>query len=187
MEEEKMILNDGQYDEQYDLEIKTHQISVSADVLADKGWYKLADDELVVKKAVLSKEETEWFEKYKVLPFFDDGSDNFSRKVFDKSIEYLEDWDKQSDFLNRLSQAYFTGYTIKEKKYYIKLEFNRPDMSYLNINEFGVWFLSSKHELADTKTQFTQAEIDEMQKYSRAKGLDLNVLKVEVPDDELED
>ena len=33
-----------------------------------KGWYKLADDEQIVKKAVLSKEEAEWFEKYKNLP-----------------------------------------------------------------------------------------------------------------------
>lgn len=186
MEEEKMILNDGQYDEQYDLEIKTHQISVSADVLADKGWYKLADDEQVVKKAVLSKEETEWFEKYKVLPFFDDGSDNFSRKAFDKSIEYLEDWDKQSDFLNRLSQAYFTGYTIKEKKYYIKLNFNDYGANYLGMDDDG-WFWDNPTDFGDYPTWFTQEEINQMQKDPQAKGLDLNALKVEVPEDELED
>lgn len=37
------------------------------------------------------------------------------------------------------------------------------------------------------RSQFTQTEIDEMQKDPRAKGLDLNVLKVEVPEYELED
>lgn len=181
MTEEKMILNDGQYD----FEMKTRQVSASADVLADKGWHKLASNEQIVKKAVLSKEEAEWFEKYKGLPFFDDGSDNFSRKAFDKSIEYLEDWDKQSDFLNRLSQAYFTGYTIKEKKYYIKTNFYTSD-SYLNVDN-DRWFWDTPYEFDGYQTQFTQEEIDRMQKDPQAKGLDLNELKVEVPDNELED
>lgn len=37
------------------------------------------------------------------------------------------------------------------------------------------------------RSQFTQDENDEMQKDPRAKGLNLNVLKVEVPEDELEE
>lgn len=194
MTEEKMILNDGQYDEQYDLEIKTHQISVSADVLAGKGWYKLADDEQVVKKAVLSKEEAEWFEKYKDLRFYDlplyadDSSNHFTKKLSNKMVQYREDWKKRADFFNRLSQAYFTGYTIKkEKKYYIKLNFNRGPV-YLNVNKkTGNWFFETRSETSSYKTQFTQEKIDAMQKDPRAKGLDLNVLKVEVPEDELED
>lgn len=118
---------------------------VTQDTMNKKGWYKLADDEQVVKKAVLSKEEAEWFEKHKDLPYFDgDSDDYFSQKVFDKMMEYREgfedwedfkDWKKPNGFHNRLSQAYFTGYTIeKEKKYYIKLNFNRGPV-YLNVNK----------------------------------------------------
>ncbi len=62
-----------------------------------KGWYKLADDEQVVKKAVLSKEEAEWFEKYKDLPFYDlplyadDSSNHFTKKSSNKMVQYRED------------------------------------------------------------------------------------------------
>ncbi len=171
---------------------------VTQDTMNKKGWYKLADDEQIVKKAVLSKEEAEWFEKYKNLPYFDgDSDDYFSQKVFDKMMEYREgfedwkdfkDWKKPNDFHNRLSQAYFTGYTIKkEKKYYIRLNFNRGPV-YLNVNKkTGNWFFETISETSSYKTQFTQEKIDEMQKDPRAKGLDLNVLKVEVPEDKLED
>lgn len=165
---------------------------VKQEMMNKKGWYKLADDEQVVKKAVLSKEEAEWFEKHKDLPYFDgDSDDYFSQKVFDKMMEYregFEDWKKPNDFHNRLSQAYFTGYTIeKEKKYYIKLNFNRVSAC-LNINEItDSWFFETRTENSFYKNQFTQTEIDEMQKDPRAKGLDLNVLKVEVPENELED
>ena len=68
---------------------------------------------------MLSKEEAEWFEKYKNLPYFDgDSDDYFSQKVFDKMMEYREgfvdwkdfkDWKNPNDFHNRLSQGYFTG------------------------------------------------------------------------------
>lgn len=158
---------------------------VKQEIMNKRGWYKLADDEQIVKKAVLSKEEAEWVEKYKDLPFYECTSSNhFTSKLFDK-LSRFRGWQKRADFLKRLTQAYFNGYVSKkEKKYYIKLEFNRSDVSYLNINEFGVWFLSSKHELADAKTQFAQSEIDKMQKDPRAKGLDLNALKIEVPEDE---
>ncbi len=161
---------------------------VKQEMMNKRGWYKLADDEQIVKKAVLSKEEAEWFEKYRRFPLFADDSTNFSREAFNKSREYRGDCYKQNDFLNRLSQAYFTGYTIKkEKKYYIKLNFNRGPV-YLNVNKTtGNWFFETRSETSSYKTQFTQEKIDAMQKDPRAKGLDLNVLKVEVPEDKLED
>lgn len=159
---------------------------VTQETMNQKGWYKLADNEQVVKKVALTKEEAECLEKYKDLPFFDHNSDNFSRKVFNKSREYRGDWDKQNDVINRLSQAYFTGYTIKEKKYYIRLNFNRGPV-YLNVNKkTGNWFFETRSETSSYKTQFTQEKIDAMQKDPRAKGLDLNVLKVEVSEGELE-
>ncbi|MCR1897270.1 hypothetical protein NSA02_10750, partial [Ligilactobacillus murinus] len=71
--------------------------------------------------------------------------------------------------------------------YYIKLNFNRGPV-YLNVNKTtGNWFFETRSETSSYKTQFTQEKIDAMQKDPRAKGLDLNVLKVEVPEDKLED
>ena len=158
---------------------------VTQETMNREGWYKLADDEQVVKKAELTKEEAEFVEKNNALEFL---TSNLERSFSTTAITYALKQSNKSDVYTRLIQSYFNGYIVeKEPKYYIKLEFNRSDVSYLNINEFGVWFLSSKHELADAKTQFTQTEIDKMQKDPRAKGLDLNVLKVEVPADELED
>lgn len=185
MTEEKMILNDGQYD----LDMRTREVSASADVLADKGWHKLDDDEQIVKKVGLTKKEAEWLEKHKDLPFFvTDSNKHFSKAVFDYSMEY--DLDKQEHFLNRLTQAYFTGYMIKkETKYYIKLNFgDNKYYKYLRADRYsGSWYWGSKPPTPLGKSQFTQSEIDVMQKDPQAKGLDLNALKVEVPDDELED
>lgn len=187
MEEQKLMPQDGTY--KYDN--RTRQVSVSEEQLKKAGYVKLADDEQIVKKAVLSKEEAEWFEKYRRFPLFADDSTNFSREAFNKSREYRGDRYKQNDFLNRLSQAYFTSYTIeKEKMYYIKLGFDNRDCVgvYLNVNErTGNWLFGTRRETLFYKTKFSQTEIDGMQKDPRAKGLDLNVLKVEVPEDELED
>ncbi len=47
----------------------------------------LHDDEHVEKKAVLSKEEADWFEKNKDLPFFD-GDDHFSQNIFNKARKH---------------------------------------------------------------------------------------------------
>ena len=47
----------------------------------------------------------------------------------------------------------------------------------------GNWFFETRSEISSYKTQFTQEKINEMQKDPRAKGLDLNVMKVEVPED----
>ena len=161
---------------------------VEQETMNKKGWYKLTDDEQVVKKAVLSKEEAEWFEKYKDLPFYECTSSNhFTSKLFDKLRRYYQGWENRADFFRRQAQAYFNGYTIKkEKKYYIKLNFNRGSV-YLNVNEItSNWFFDTRINNSRYKTQFTQEKIDAMQKDPQAKGLDLNALKVEVPEDELE-
>ncbi|MCR1891297.1 hypothetical protein NSA16_08945, partial [Ligilactobacillus murinus] len=63
------------------------EYKVKQEMMNQKGWYKLADDEQIVKKAVLSKEEAEWVEKYKDLPFYglplyvDDSSNHFTKKL----------------------------------------------------------------------------------------------------------
>lgn len=182
MTEEKLVLQDGTY--KYD--DRTRQVSVSEEQLKKAGYVKLTDGERMVKMVKLDQKKTKFMFENGCLPFYNPTSvDSFWHKAFDYS-QY--DGDEPEEVQTLLAKAYFNGYTIKkEKKYYIKLELNRSDMSYLNINGFGVWFLSSKHCLADAKTRFTQTEIDKMQKDPCAKGLDLNALKIEVPEDELED
>lgn len=139
-----------------------------------------------LEKTVLSKKEAEWFEQNKYLPFYSFDK-NFSTEAYKKAkiwSNYEEDeWEK---YVNRLSKAYFVGYTIKEKKYYIKLGFGDCGDGYLNVNKrTGVWFCDTRTNGLQYKTIFTQEEINQMQKDPQAKGLDLNVLKVEVPEDEL--
>lgn len=179
MTEEKMILNDGQYD----LDMRTRKVRVSADVLADKGWHKLDSNEQIVKKVGLTKKEAEWLEEHKDFPFYNSNID-FGYILAEQAEKYSDT--VEQDFINRMSQAYFTGYTTeKEKKYYIKPNF---DYKYLRVNRYdGSWYWESKTPTPLGRPQFTQDEIDEMQKDPRAKGLDLNALKVEVPEDELED
>lgn len=181
MTEEKMILNDGQYD----LEMRTREVSVSADVLADKGWHKLASNEQIVKRVVLTPEEAEWFEENRTLP---SPNYNINLKFFSRLSEQATkypDIDRWA-FVKRIMQAYALGsYVVKERKYYIKLCFGFS--KYLNVKEDGGWWFTIEMPMILGQSQFTQSEIDVMQKDPRAKGLDLNVLKVEVPEDELED
>lgn len=83
-----------------------------------------------------------------------------------------------------------------EPKYYIKFPhwfdtdyYDEEQLcTYLNVNRNTLWWiLSSKTNDSQYQTQFTQSEIDELQKDDRAKGLDFNALKVRVPDGELAD
>lgn len=152
-----------------------------------KGWYKLAGNKEIIRRVVLTPEEAEWFEKHKSLPFYNGNINlNFSYMLVEQAEKYSDT--VEQDFINRMSQAYFTGYTIKEKKYYIKPGFGDYDVTYLNVNKItDNWFFDTRRENSFYKIQFTQTEIDKMKKDPRAKGLDLNVLKVEVPEDELED
>lgn len=159
---------------------------VKQEMMNKRGWYKLADDEQVVKKAVLSKEEAKFMKENRHLPFVRQEDRDFARASF-RYCESREVGEEVYHKGNRLVQAYFTGYTIKkEKKYYIRLNFNRGPV-YLNVNKkTGNWFFETRSETSSYKTQFTQEKIDAMQKDPRAKGLDLNVLKVEVSEGELE-
>lgn len=182
MTEEKMILNDGQYD----LNMRTREVRVSADVLADKGWHKLASNEQIVKRVVLTPEEAEWLEENKRLP---SPNYNINLKFFSRLSEQAAkypDLDRWA-FTKRIMQAYVLGsYVVKERQYYIKLNFDDYGASYLSMDDGG-WFWDNPTDFGDCPTRFTQEEIDRMQKDPQAKGLDLNALKVEVPEDELEE
>lgn len=182
MEGQKLVLQEGTY--RYDFE--TAQVSVSEDELHKAGYMKLADDEQIVKKGELSKEEVEFMECNKHLPFRSEAIDFLSsaNTYVNEHTVTLED---DHMMLKRLVQAYFCGYTVRETKYYIKLSFI-SNSSYLNVyKDDDAWEFGTKRQVYGIRTQFTQTEIDELQKDKQARGLDLNAFKVRVPDNELED
>ena len=163
------------------------EYKVTQETMNQKGWYKLAGDEQIVKKVELTGEEAEWFEKNKNLPFFkNDSTEYFAKKALDYSVT----WEGKEHWCNLFSQAYFNGYTVKkEPKYYIKFPTWQTygEELYLNVEKADdSWGLEIKAQVGGLQTQFTQKEIYELQKDPRAKGLDLNELKTEVPEDELE-
>lgn len=181
MEEQKLVLQEGTY--KYDFE--TAQVSVSEDELRKAGYVKLADDERMVKMVKLNQKRTQFMFKNGCLSFYNPTSvDSFWHKAFDYS-QY--DGDEPEEVQALLAEAYFNGYIVKEPKYYIKFSFNYS-YKYLNVFKHrDKWGLESKRQDLGAQTQFTQKEIDELQKDDRAKGLDLNALKVKVPDNELAD
>lgn len=151
-----------------------------------KGWYKLAGNKEIIRRVVLTPEEAEWFEENRSLP-----SPNFNinleffNRLAEQATKYpdIDRW----GFVKRIMQAYALGsYVVKERKYYIKLNFDYK--YYLRVDRYDdSWHWGPKTPTLLGCPQFTLDEINEMQKDPRAKGLDLNVLKVEVPENELED
>lgn len=162
------------------------EYKVTQETMNRKGWYKLADDEqLVVKVVELTQEDADFVEDHMNLPFYD-------LKEPLSYINSLHDYVNGKNvkhprlLLANLAKAYFDGYTIKkEKKYYINIGFDDIYLKASRVN--GMLYWGFDPSTPSGRSQFTQDEIDEMQKDPRAKGLDLNILKVEVPEDELED
>lgn len=189
MEEQKLVLQEGTY--KYD--DHTRQVSVSEDELLKLGWWKLGNDEQVVSKVKLSEDEARFMEENKYLVFSHPEEPDFETKVAGYVLEHTESLEEEIEMYERLTEAYFNGYTVRETKYYIKFPkwllpySQRINQCFLNIDENGRWDLSTKTHLDTKRTQFTQEEIDVMQGDEQAEGLDLNVLKVGVPEDELED
>lgn len=76
----------------------------------------------------------------------------------------------------------------KEPKYYIKFPSWFGYDSYLNVKKCdGTLTLDHKVQDGYWENQFTQTQIDILQRSEDMTGLDLNMFKVKVPDDELED
>ncbi len=179
----ELVLNDGTY--KYD--DRTRQVSVSEDELRKLGYVKLADDEQIVQKVELSEEEAKFMKENRHLPFVRQEDRDFARASF-RYCESREVGEEVYHKGNRLVQAYFIGYTVKkDTKYYIKfLPYN--NFAYLNIDrDDGKWSLYENMQDEDYQTQFTQSEINELQKYEQARELNLNALKVKVPDRDLVD
>ncbi len=150
-----------------------------------KGWHKLNSNEQIVKRVVLTPEEAEWLEENRRLPSLDHNINlEFFSRLAEQATKYpeIDRW----VFTKRIMRAYvLDNYVVKERKYYIKLGFGFSE--YLNVKEDGDWWFTNEMPTILGQSQFTQNEIDEMQKDPQAKGLDLNVLKVEVSENEFED
>lgn len=189
----KLVLTDGRYE----FDNKTGNVSVSEDELRKAGYVKLADDEQIVKKVELSEEEAEFMQETERLAFYDPQNIDFEFKANDYAEENAKKLEDAPGIYGRLIQAHFYGYIVRETKYYIEfpewvfpLQF-RTVRHFLNVftdsDKLDKWEANSKEQTRHSKTQFTQKEIDELQKCKQAKGLDLNALKVKVPDEELAD
>lgn len=183
MEEQKLVLKDSVVE----INFETEQVIVPEEELRKAGYVKLADDETVVKKVELSEEEAKFMKENRHLPFLRQEDRDFARASF-RYCESREVGEEVYHKGNRLVQAYFIGYTVKkEPRYYIKLSFI-SNSSYLNVyKDNDEWEFGTKRQVYGIQTQFTQTEIDGLQKDEQARGLDLNALKVRVPDNVLED
>ncbi|MBC2038979.1 DUF1642 domain-containing protein [Listeria marthii] len=81
----------------------------------------------------------------------------------DMSAEMYEWLISSDDNQELLARAWFDGYEIeKEPLYYIKL-INKPT-GYLNVRSDGAYYLGGSGQTSGFKTEFTKAEIDEMDK-----------------------
>ncbi len=150
---------------------------------------ELADNEQVVEKIELSEDEAKFMKNYEHLEFYRQEDDCFHQKLGMYTLTCSGGIKDKLEVRNRLTRAYFNGYTVKkEPKYYIKFSFWSNRDKYLNLDtKNGDWFFLNREPIPSLKTQFTQDEIDNMQRMERAKGLDLNEAKVRVPDEEVVD
>lgn len=177
------------------VKIDNRDVELPVEALEAAGWSKVNDDEQIVKKVELSEEWATFMEENKHLPFSNNGEGKlFTNAVLNAFDEIEASYREKQELFDLLAQAYFNGYTIKrETKYYIKFPLwideskKQDNRRYLNINEYDDWELNTKAQIRSRRTQFTQGEIDKMQEDERAKGFNLDTLKVRVPDDELED
>ena len=178
------------------IKTKHRDVELLVEDLTAAGWFKIEGDEQIVGKVELSKEEVEFMECNKHLEFCRK-SPNFQSEATDYTVSHAKNHEDEPEMYERLVRAYFNGYVLKrETLYYIKFPgwfdkdfYGEDDTdSYLNMNRDTLgWELSSKGNDEYHQTQFTQSEIDSMRQDERAQGLDLNALKVKVPDNELAD
>lgn len=183
MEEQKLVLKDSVVE----INFETEQVIVPEEELRKAGYVKLADNELIVIKVPLNEEEARFMQENGRLAFYDLQNIDFEFKANDYAEDHAEHRKDIPQIYERLVKAYFCGYTVRETKYYIKLSFI-SNSSYLNVyKDDDEWEFGTKRQVYGIQTQFTQTEIEGLRKDEQARGLDLNALKVRVPDNELED
>ncbi|WOY88167.1 DUF1642 domain-containing protein [Ligilactobacillus murinus] len=167
------------------VKIDNRDVELPVEALNAAGWRKVNDDETVVKKAELSEEEARLVENNNALEFL---TSDLKRSFLATAMTYAFKQRNKNDVYTRLIQAYYNGYTVKkEPRYYLKFPLISNN-SYLNVyKDDDEWDFGTKTQVYGIQTQFTQTEIEGLQKDEQARGLDLNALKVRVPDNELED
>ncbi|MCI5941449.1 MAG: hypothetical protein MRZ40_02635 [Ligilactobacillus animalis] len=182
----KLVLTDGRYE--YDG--KTRNVSVTEEELHKAGYMKLADDERIYKKVELPENEAEFMKDNKCLVFYHPQATDFEYKANEYADKHAKNLEDKSKIYNRLVWAYFYGYTVVEQQYYIQIPItifgSNTDCWYLNVDlDNDKWrFAINSYRHFGYANKFTQEEIDKLQKDEQAKGMDLNALKVKVPDNE---
>lgn len=146
-----------------------------------------ADNEQVVEKIELSEDEAKFMKNYEHLEFYSQEDECFHQTLGMYTLTRSGGIKDKLEVRNRLARAYFNGYTVKkEQKYYIKFSCWSNRDKYLNLDtQNGDWIFLNRGPTPTLKTQFTQDEINNMQRMERARGLNLNEAKVRVPDEEL--
>ncbi len=153
---------------------------------------KLADNQQVVEKIELNQEQFEFMEENKDRSLWSgDISEDFDTVLCDYVTSCYETDNNKAEAYTRLFKAYFDGYVRSKEKYYIRFPVwvtHSLEVNYLACDIHGYTLhLVSKKVNGIWKNQFTQDQIEELQKHSLLTWVDLNKLKVKVPDEELVD
>ncbi len=152
---------------------------------------KLADNQQVVDKIELNQEEFEFMEENKERSLWNgDISEDFDTVLCDYVTSCYETDNDKAEAYAKLFKAYFNGYVRSKEKYYIEFPVwvtHSLEIKYLSYDIHGTLHLVSKKVNENWKNQFTQDQIEELQKHSLLTWVNLNKLKVKVPDEELVD
>lgn len=150
---------------------------------------KLADNQQVVDKIELNQEEFEFMEKNKERSLWNgDISEDFDTVLCDYVTSCYETDNDKAEAYAKLFKAYFNGYVRSKERYYIEFPVwvtHSFETKYLAYDIHGTLHLVSKKANENWKKQFTQDQIEELQKHSLLTWVDLNKLKVKVSDEEL--
>lgn len=154
------------------------------------GYRKVDLEDNIVKKVALSQEEMEWFEDHYKLPFAMDIED--TKKSADDSFVYsahrfvTQNCDvTYRETMERLCKAYFNGYYLEEKTYYLEIHGHDSNERYLAINtETGKWFLVDGSDTPEMKSLFTNKELEELSEDPNFSWLSVDNAKVLAPKDD---
>ncbi len=183
---------------------KIHEsgVEITDKVLKSNGYHKVGLEKEIVQKVVLSIEEQAWFEKHKELSFAirkDNLEDSVlffyapDKHCYDSFIELAKDFANRraishhipyGETMERLCKAYFNGYCLEEKTYYLEIHGHDSNERYLAINtETGEWFLADGSDTPEMKSLFTDKELEELSEDPNFSWLSVDKAKVLAPKD----
>ena len=174
---------------------KIHEsgVEITDRVLKVNGYHKVGFGKKIVQKAALSIEQRTWFNKHKHLPFAIGMNDVDLMSDFEDNDTFLDSahlFAKQDpnvsykETMERLCRAYFNGYYLEEKTYYLEIHGHDIDERYLAINtETGEWFLADGSDTPEMKSLFTDKELKELSEDPNFSWLSVDKAKVLAPKD----